>query len=157
MISLKKGFRRKGAILSMLLASSSFALGGCSAEMQQMVGGLAGGALGGGICAAAGCGTLGTILAAGAGALIGSVIAKKLSKSEKEKRDKALASAMETGKKASWTDETKGTSGDIVPLNTFQKDGKECSEYEETYNGTSSPVTEKYTVCRGADGKIETF
>ncbi len=123
--------------------------------------------LGGGIGAAGGyvaCQLLNgdsdeCLLAAVAGAVVGVVIAKQLEKGDVEPRKIAVAEVLEGEKETTtWTSAETGNSGNIRLLNAMtDESGRECRVVEETYDKQGvDPISEKYTMCKGASGTWET-
>ncbi len=137
-----------------MLAASAMALvaAGCESLPTGATGAGAGGLLAGLGCAALGGNTTECILAGVAGAAVGALIENELSEREKERRDAALAQAIQSGENASWTEEQSGTSGNIEVLRTFENAGRECEEIRETYNGPQGPIVDTYSVCLDDNG-----
>lgn len=118
-------------------------------------GGMLGGLIGGFGGKAAGLGRVGSIIAGGAGALLGSEIACQLSEKEQEKAAEATIAVTqkeEVGATATWqSPERKGVSGSstVTALNT-QPNGRRCLSITDVaiIDGEETRISKQ--MCRGS-------
>jgi surface antigen len=91
---------------------------GCQADGEkQIIGGAAGGVIGGLLgnrIAGSGSRTLGTIIGGALGAVAGSVLGCKLQKNDQAKAERAAQEALATGKNQTWQSDETGASGTVA-------------------------------------------
>ncbi|WP_321490464.1 hypothetical protein [uncultured Hyphomonas sp.] len=148
------------SMVALLAASALFTTSACTTtgtdgNGSTVIGGLIGAATGYAGCRLASANDTEMAACIIGGAAIGAAIGNQLSKSAKEKRDVALAQAVESGESTTWTDPESSTSGTIEVLSgpTPNASGEgTCQSYKETYSGASEAST--YSVCKDASGQI---
>jgi surface antigen len=142
----------------------SLGLAGCadmSPETKETIGTVGGAVAGGLLCKFAGingAACIGLILATSAA---GFVIAKEIDERDRAARQAAVDKmlAEQPAKQTAWTSQATGNTGKMILLSKFTNaQGEECRKFRETYNkkGVATPITEDYSMCRGADNKWTT-
>ncbi|HKK16373.1 MAG TPA: RT0821/Lpp0805 family surface protein [Gammaproteobacteria bacterium] len=135
------------------------------AECQQSSGGgeilgtLAGAAIGGLVGSQFGSGT-GKSVAIGAGVVaggfLGNKIGKELSCKDQEYHYDTTQNALETqktGQSSTWTNPDTGHSGEVTPTRTYTAaDGTPCREFEQTIFVDGEYENIQGTACRQSDG-----
>jgi len=139
-------------------------LAGCanmSTEDKEALGTIGGAIAGGLLCKAVGingAACVGLILTT---SVAGFVIAKEIDARDRAARQAAIDKMLEAKvqKQSNWKSPETGNTGKLLLLNTFtDAQGHECRRFRETYNkkGVTTPITEDYSMCRGADKKWST-
>lgn len=119
-------------------------------EAGQILGGVAGAVVGSQFGDGSGQ-TVATI----AGALIGAVVGERIGARMEEDDRQYTANVLEdneTGETASWVNPDTGNEFWVTPVETYERSGRPCREFEfrvETEHGSD---VEERTACREADG-----
>jgi surface antigen len=122
-------------------------------QAGQILGGVAGAAAGSQLG-----GGSGQTVAMIAGALIGSMVGERIGARMEEDDRRQAALALEnnrTGEAAVWENPDTGNAFQMTPIDTYERDGRPCREFEfqvETYRGSD---TQERTACRNTDGTWE--
>lgn len=156
--------------IALLLVSSSLVLAGCTttAGPKQTQGALlggAGGAVAGALIGNAVGGRDGALVGGAIGALAGAAIGSEIGR-EMDERDRAMWQAAReravrqaragTRVSQNWHNSATGSSGRIVTLRTYQKNGQTCSMVRDVYfkGGIRKSYSEEHEICSGSDGFI---
>ena len=121
-------------------------------------GGMLGGLLGGVIGDAAGLGTVGTLIASGVGAVIGSEIACRLDEKEQEKAAEATMTIVqkeEVGAVAKWQSPTRSdvSGSSMITALTAEPDGRKCLSITDVAIIDGEEIKISKQMCRGAGEK----
>lgn len=154
-------FRRTTA---MLAVASVLGLAACSGdgggfELNKQTGGAVLGGIGGAALGSQfGKGT-GQIVGVAAGTLLGaflgSEVGKSLDRADKAAMEQANQRALEssqTGQTSKWVNPDTGNSGTITPTKTYQANGQNCREYQQTIIVGGKTEQAHGTACRQPDG-----
>lgn len=139
--------------------AAALALGGCADTGPKQTGGtligaglgaLAGSQIGGGSgqLAAVAIGALG-------GAFLGSEVGKSLDRADRNYMANNSQTALErtpSGQTTSWRNPDSGNSGTFTPTRTYQEQGRDCRDYEQTIIVGGKSETARGRACRNADG-----
>ena len=145
------------ALAAALAAATT--LGGCADTGPKQTGGtllgaglgaLAGSQIGGGTgaMAAVAIGALG-------GAFLGSEVGKSLDRADRTHMANSSQTALErtpSGQTTAWRNPDSGTSGTFTPTRTYQDQGRDCREYQQTIVVGGKNETAIGRACRNADG-----
>jgi surface antigen len=141
-----------------VVIAAGLALSACQAGPGQMGGGLVGAGLGGLAGSQIGSGT-GTMVAVGIGSalggLLGSELGRMLDERDQQQHATTYQRAMEdtqTGQARSWSNPDTGNRGEIVPVRTYTRDGRDCRDFTQTIYVDGRAETGRGTACRAADG-----
>jgi len=148
----------------MAIAAAPIVLAGCAngdgtGGISKADGGLAVGALAGGILGnQVGSGS-GKVLATVAGAVIGGIVGSEIGRSL-DKQDQALAQQAElqalergqTGSAVPWRNPDNGRYGEVVPSKPYRRGPSDCRDYTHTIYIDGRPQTMRGTACRNGDG-----
>lgn len=124
------------------------------ADTGTLVGAVAGGILGNQV----GNGT-GRVLATAAGAFVGGIVGHSIGQSLDE-RDRAFAQEAEfaalergeTGRAVPWRNPDSGHYGEVVPRRAYNREGRQCRDFEHTVYIGGRPETMTGRACRNPDG-----
>lgn len=148
--------------LAVALAGVLALCAGCASQEEdefdesdagQILGGVAGAAAGSQIGEGSGQ-TIATV----AGALVGAVLGERVGARMEEDDRQYTAQVLEenrTGETSSWENPDTGDEYWVTPIETFEREGRPCREFEfrvETEEGTE---IEERTACRDEDGTWE--
>lgn len=139
--------------------AGALTLAGCADNGPKQTGGtlvgaglgaLAGSQIGGGKgqLAAVALGALG-------GAFLGSEVGKSLDRADRTYMAQNSQSTLErtpTGQSTSWRNPDSGHSGTFTPTRTYQEQGRDCREYEQTIYVGGRNETAVGRACRNPDG-----
>ncbi len=153
--------RRTAATLAV---ASVLGLAACSGdgggmELNKQTGGAVLGGIGGAVIGSQfGKGT-GQIVGVAAGTLLGaflgSEVGKSLDRADKAAMEQANQRALEsghTGQATAWKNPDSGNSGTITPTKTYQSNGQNCREYQQTITVGGKTEQAHGTACRQPDG-----
>jgi surface antigen len=157
--SKSKAYRLLGAALA-----SSLLLGtGCASqddepvldesEAGQIIGGVAGAAAGSQVGGGSGQ-TVATI----AGALVGAVVGERIGARMEEDDRRAAAQVLEenrTGETSTWENPDTGNEFAVTPVETFERTGRPCRQFEFRVETDRGSDVEERTACRNNDGSWE--
>lgn len=149
---------------AMLAVASVLGLAACSGdgggfELNKQTGGAVLGGIGGAVIGSQfGKGT-GQIVGVAAGTLLGaflgSEVGKSLDRADKAAMEQANQRALEsghTGQTSTWRNPDTGNSGTITPTKTYQSNGQNCREYQQTIVVGGKTEQAHGTACRQPDG-----
>ncbi|MEO5342345.1 MAG: RT0821/Lpp0805 family surface protein [Gammaproteobacteria bacterium SHHR-1] len=145
--------RNKPRTLSILVIAllSLALLGGCSQrETGNVVGGIAGAALGNQFGHGSGRVAM-TALGAIAGSAIGGAIGQNMDDTDRLKTQRALERAR-TDETSSWTNPDTGHRYQVTPTRTYNQGGRACREYTTRAYIDGRKEVIRGTACRQADG-----
>ncbi|MEK9678196.1 MAG: RT0821/Lpp0805 family surface protein [Rhodospirillaceae bacterium] len=97
----------------------------------------------------------GVAIGALAGAFLGGELGKSLDDVDRMKAASAQQSALEynrTGVSARWTNPDTGNSGQVTPEKAYQTSGRTCRDYEHQVLVNGRTETLRGTACRQSDG-----
>jgi surface antigen len=146
-----------------LLAVALFgaALAGCAADSGPkevggtLVGAGAGALIGNAIGGAAGNRAAGTVAGAAIGGLIGNRIGAAMDDEDKRRAYAAQMQALEAGPSGApvaWRNPDSGRYGSVVPGPAYQSNNMNCRQYTHTVYIDGRPQTMRGTACRHPDG-----
>lgn len=156
MVLVKKDVDMKTKIIAGSLIVASLATG-CE-NPKQAIGALGGGALGGYAGSTIGSGrgrVVATAVGAVAGALAGGWVGQQLDQADRAKAERTYQNCLENspvGKTAQWRNPDSGNSGTITPTRTFQSNGQNCREFQQTVVIGGRSHQAHGTACRQTDG-----
>ncbi len=122
-------------------------------EAGQIIGGVAGAAAGSQVGGGSGQ-TVATI----AGALIGAVVGERIGARMEEDDRRAAALVLEenrTGETSTWENPDTGNEFAVTPIETYERTGRPCREFEFRVETDRGSETEERTACRNSDGTWE--
>ena len=122
-------------------------------EAGQIIGGVAGAAAGSQVGGGSGQ-TVATI----AGALVGAVVGERIGARMEEDDRQATAQVLEqnrTGETSSWVNPDTGNEFAVTPVETYERSGRPCRQFEFRVETDRGSDTEERTACRNADGTWE--
>jgi surface antigen len=149
-----------------VLAVAGSCLAACSADSGPkevggtVVGAGAGALIGNAVGGAAGNRVAGTLLGAALGGFLGNRIGVALDDDDKRRAYAALMQALETGPSGApvaWRNPDSGRYGNVVPGPAFQQNGASCRQYTHTVYIDGQPQTQRGTACRNPDGTWTTI
>lgn len=120
-----------------------------------LVGAGAGALIGNAIGGSVGNRAAGTIAGAAIGGLIGNRIGAGLDDEDKQRAYAAQMQALESGpsgQPVAWRNPDSGRYGSIVPGPAYQQQGMNCRQYTHTIYIDGRPQTARGTACRQPDG-----
>jgi surface antigen len=125
---------------------------------RQGVGTVGGAVAGGVVGSQIGSGT-GRLIATGAGTLIGALVGgevgRQLDRVDRQYAQQTAYTAFETaptGTTSSWNNPDSGNYGTVTPVRTYQTQGRDCRDFQQTTYVGGQPTTTYGTACRQADG-----
>ena len=159
MNEISRSYRLLGAALA-----GAFVLGsGCASQEPdrgldesdagQIIGGVAGAAAGSQIGGGSGQ-TVATI----AGALIGAVVGERIGARMEEDDRRSAALVLEenrSGETSTWVNPDTGNEFAMTPVETYERSGRPCREFEFRVETDRGSDTEERTACRNDDGTWE--
>ncbi|HEX2138871.1 MAG TPA: RT0821/Lpp0805 family surface protein [Woeseiaceae bacterium] len=122
-------------------------------QAGQIIGGVAGAAAGSQVGGGSGQ-TVATI----AGALVGAVVGERIGARMEEDDRRAAAQVLEenrTGETSSWENPDTGHEFAVTPVDTFERAGRPCREFEFRVETDRGSEVEERTACRNNDGTWE--
>ena len=137
------------------------ALAACSSDSGQkevggtLVGAGAGAVIGNAIGGAAGNRVVGTLAGAAIGGMIGNRIGAAMDDEDKRRAYAAQVQALESGPSGApvaWRNPDSGRYGSVVPGTAYQANGMNCRPYTHTIYIDGRPQTTRGTACRNPDG-----
>lgn len=141
-----------------IVAGAGLALAACQAGPGQVGGGIVGATVGGLAGSQVGSGS-GTMVAVGIGSalggLIGSELGRMLDERDQQQHAQTYQRAMEqapAGQARSWSNPDTGNRGEITPVRTYTRDGRNCRDFTQTIYVDGRAETGRGTACRAADG-----
>lgn len=145
-----------------LVAASTLLVGACQ-SMEQRPGETLGTIIGAGVGAVLGSKvgdgsgqTIATVLGGLAGAWLGSELGKALDERDLEQAEQTAQDSLEnnpSGVSSTWSNPDSGNSGSVTPTATYQTaEGTDCREFESTVNVDGKTETTQGRACRQADG-----
>jgi surface antigen len=149
-----------------VLAVAGSCLAACSADSGPkevggtVVGAGAGALIGNAVGGAAGNRVAGTLLGAALGGFLGNRIGVALDDDDKRRAYAAQMQALETGPSGApvaWRNPDSGRYGNVVPGPAFQQNGASCRQYTHTVYIDGQPQTQRGTACRNPDGTWTTI
>jgi surface antigen len=120
-----------------------------------VVGAGAGALIGNAIGGAAGNRVAGTLIGAALGGFLGNRLGAALDDEDKRRAYAAQTQALETGPSGApvaWRNPDSGRYGNVVPGPVYQVDGAPCREFTHTIYIDGQPQTRRGTACRNPDG-----
>ena len=120
-----------------------------------LVGAGAGALLGNAIGGSAGNRVAGTIAGAAIGGLLGNRIGAAMDDEDKARAYAAQVQALEggpSGAPVAWRNPDSGRYGSVVPGPAYQQQGMSCRQYTHTIYIDGRPQTARGTACRNSDG-----
>ncbi|MGH8426623.1 MAG: RT0821/Lpp0805 family surface protein [Gammaproteobacteria bacterium] len=139
---------------SVALLAALLALGGCASKEQTgtLVGAGAGALVGSQFGGGSGK-TLMTIAGAIGGALAGGAIGKKMDQSDRQKTAMALENNP-TGRTSTWTNPDTGQSYAVTPTQTTTQNGEPCRTFVfKSYSQSGQPQSVNQVACRQPNGE----
>ena len=136
-------------------------LAGCAADSGPkevggtLVGAGAGALIGNAIGGTAGNRAAGTIAGAAIGGLIGNRVGAAMDDEDKKRAYEAEMNALERGPSGApvgWRNPDSGRYGSVVPGPAYDRSGRKCRAYTETIYIDGKPQTARGTACRNPDG-----
>lgn len=151
-------------LLGVALSGALLAGGGCAgqdrdeppigeSEAGQIIGGVAGAAVGSQVGGGSGQ-TVATI----AGALIGAVVGERIGARMEDDDRRAAALVLEenrTGETSTWENPDTGNEFAVTPIETYERAGRPCRQFEFRVETDRGSDTEERTACRNNDGTWE--
>lgn len=141
-----------------VVIGAGLALAACQTGPGQVGGGIVGATVGGLAGSQIGSGT-GTMVAVGVGSalggLIGSELGRMLDERDQQQHAQTYQQAMErapAGEARSWSNPDSGNRGQITPVRTYQRDGRDCRDFTQTIYVDGRAETGRGTACRASDG-----
>ena len=140
-----------------IVASLGLALAACSSDPGPkevggtLVGAGAGALIGNAVGGAAGNSAAGTVT----GAAIGSMIGNRIGASVEGAAQRAQVQALEggpSGAPVAWRNPDSGRYGSVVPGPAYQANGLNCRQFTHTIYIDGKPQTARGTACRNPDG-----
>jgi surface antigen len=122
-------------------------------EAGQIIGGVAGAAAGSQVGGGSGQ-TVATI----AGALVGAVVGERIGARMEEDDRRAAAQVLEenrTGETSTWENPDTGNEFAVTPVETFERAGRPCRQFEFRVETDRGSDVEERTACRNNDGSWE--
>lgn len=122
-------------------------------DVGQILGGVVGAAAGSQVGEGSGQ-TVATI----AGALIGAVIGERIGARMEDDDRQYTALALEenrTGETASWENPDTGNEFSVTPVETYERSGRPCREFEFRVETDEGSDVQERTACRQSDGTWE--
>lgn len=122
-------------------------------EAGQIIGGVAGAAAGSQVGGGSGQ-TVATI----AGALVGAVVGERIGARMEEDDRRAAAQVLEenrTGETSTWENPDTGNAFAVTPIETYERAGRPCREFEFRVETDRGSDVEERTACRNNDGTWE--
>ena len=122
-------------------------------EAGQIIGGVAGAAAGSQVGGGSGQ-TVATI----AGALIGAVVGERIGARMEDDDRRAAALVLEenrTGETSTWENPDTGNEFAVTPIETYERAGRPCRQFEFRVETDRGSDTEERTACRNNDGTWE--
>lgn len=144
-----------------VLALAGLGLAACSSATGPkevggtMVGAGAGALIGNAVGAAAGNRLAGTLIGAALGGFLGNRIGAALDDEDKRRAYAAQLQALETGPSGApvaWRNPDTGRYGNVVPGPVYQVNGAPCRQYTHTVYLDGQPQIQRGTACRNPDG-----
>ena len=151
----------KFTIRVLAIAWVGAALAACSADSGPkevggtLVGAGAGALIGNAIGGSAGNRALGTITGAAIGGMLGNRIGAAMDDEDKRRAYAAQVQALESGPSGApvaWRNPDSGRYGSIVPGPAYELNGMNCRQYTHTIYIDGKPQTARGTACRNPDG-----
>lgn len=130
--------------VSGLVLSACQQLPGTRQEQGTVIGGAAGAVIGHEI----GDGALGTIVGAVAGGALGNVIGKRMDQNDRQN----VAQALSENETRTWTNPQTNANYRVDPVDTVQRNGQLCREYEMTATVEGEPRQVEGLACQQSDG-----
>jgi len=130
-------------------------IGGPKEETGTLVGAGAGALLGSQIGGDSRARVVGGVLGAGIGALLGNRIGAAMDDEDKKRAYAAQMQALETGPSGApvaWRNPDSGRYGNIVPGQAYQQNGMTCRPYTHTIYISGQPQVARGSACRNPDG-----
>lgn len=144
-------------IISSVLAA--FLLAACAeGQEKQSLGTIVGAGLGALVGSQVGSGKgqwVGIAVGALAGGWMGSELGQQLDEADKMKAEQAAQDALEfnkSGQASLWRNPDSGNSGSTTPTNTMKKEGQDCRDFESTITVNGKTEPSKGRACRQPDG-----
>ena len=142
------------ALLGVALAACSSNSGPREAG-GTLVGAGAGALIGNAIGGAAGTRVVGTLAGAAIGGMIGNRIGAAMDDEDKRRAYAAQVQALESGPSGApvaWRNPDSGRYGSVVPGPAYSQQGAQCREYTHTIYIDGRPQTARGAACRSPDG-----
>jgi surface antigen len=120
-----------------------------------LVGAGAGALIGNALGGAAGNRAAGTVVGAGVGGMLGNRIGAAMDDEDKSRAYAAQVQALESGPSGApvaWRNPDSGRYGSVVPGPAYQRDGMNCRPYTHTIYIDGRPQTARGAACRNPDG-----
>jgi surface antigen len=130
-------------------------IGGPKEETGTLVGAGAGALLGSQIGGDSRARVVGGVLGAGIGALLGNRIGAAMDDEDKKRAYAAQMQALESGRSGApvaWRNPDSGRYGNIVPGPAYQQEGMTCRPYTHTIYINGQPQVARGSACRNPDG-----
>jgi len=130
-------------------------IGGPKEETGTLVGAGAGALLGSQIGGDSRARVVGGVLGAGIGALLGNRIGAAMDDEDKKRAYAAQMQALESGRSGApvaWRNPDSGRYGNIVPGPAYQQEGMTCRPYTHTIYISGQPQVARGSACRNPDG-----
>ena len=145
----------------MALALAGATLAACASDSGPrevggtLVGAGAGALLGNAIGGAAGNRGAGTVVGAAIGGMVGNRIGAAMDDEDKRRAYAAQVQALESGPSGApvaWRNPDSGRYGSVVPGPSYQQQGANCRQYTHTIYIDGRPQTARGAACRNPDG-----
>jgi surface antigen len=151
--------RFKGRILAVALVGATLAACSSNSGPKEvggtLVGAGAGALIGNAIGGAAGNRALGTVTGAALGGMLGNRIGAAMDDEDKRRAYAAQVQALESGSSGApvaWRNPDSGRYGSIVPGPAYDSNGLNCRQFTHTIYIDGKPQTARGTACRNPDG-----
>ena len=151
----------RSTVRVLVIALTGAALAACSADSGPrevggtLVGAGAGALIGNAIGGAAGNRAVGTLAGAAIGGMLGNRIGAAMDDEDKRRAYAAQVQALESGPSGApvaWRNPDSGRYGSVVPGAADQANGMNCRPYTHTIYIDGRPQTTRGTACRNPDG-----
>jgi surface antigen len=145
----------------MTVALIASALAACAADSGPkevggtLVGAGAGALIGNALGGVAGNRVAGTVVGAAVGGMLGNRIGAAMDDEDKRRAYAAQVQALEggpSGAPVAWRNPDSGRYGSVVPGPAYQRDGMNCRPYTHTIYIDGRPQTARGAACRNPDG-----
>src|SRR5205814_6077737 len=151
----------KPTVRVVMVALTSAALAACAADSGPkevggtLVGAGAGALIGNAVGGAAGNRAVGTLAGAAIGGMLGNRIGAAMDDEDKRRAYAAQVQALESGPSGApvaWRNPDSGRYGSIVPGAAYQSNGLQCRPYTHTIYIDGRPQVARGNACRNPDG-----
>lgn len=148
-----------GFLLAALLVAGCGGQGGGDgidvdrSDAGQILGGVAGAAAGSQVGGGSGQ-TIATVAGALIGSIVGQRIGARMEENDREQAGLALENS-QTGETTAWENPDTGNTFQVTPVETFERDGRPCRQFEFQVRTDRGSDLQERTACRNEEGVWE--